>query len=88
MKSSWIGIGFSHHSVPSLSNTATRSSTGTAADLSTNSTIVCLVGPSCQLSSNSSRTADNPFGPDTATDNRSHTTSNPPTPGPVITPDV
>ena len=29
MKSSWIGIGFSHHSVPSLSNTATRSSTGT-----------------------------------------------------------
>ena len=30
MKSSWIGIGFSHHSVPSLSNTATRSSTGTA----------------------------------------------------------
>ena len=29
MKSSWIGIGFSHHSVPSLSKTATRSSTGT-----------------------------------------------------------
>src|SRR5215207_2312413 len=32
MKSSWIGIGFSHHSVPSLSNTAMRSSTGTACD--------------------------------------------------------
>ena len=31
MKSSWIGIGFSHHKVPSLSNTATRSSGGTAA---------------------------------------------------------
>jgi hypothetical protein len=30
MKSSWIGIGFSHHSVPSLSNTATRSGGGTA----------------------------------------------------------
>ena len=29
MKSSWIGIGFSHHSVPSLSNTAIRSSAGT-----------------------------------------------------------
>ena len=29
MKASWIGIGFSHHSVPSLSKTATRSSTGT-----------------------------------------------------------
>src|SRR5215218_7349416 len=29
MKSSWIGIGFSHHSVPSLSKTATRSATGT-----------------------------------------------------------
>ena len=28
MKSSWIGIGFSHHSVPSLSNAATRSATG------------------------------------------------------------
>ena len=45
MKSSWIGIGFSHHNVPSLSKTATRSSTGTVADpsapqvRSTNSTI-------------------------------------------------
>jgi len=28
MKSSWIGIGFSDHSVPSLSNVATRSSGG------------------------------------------------------------
>ena len=52
MKSSWIGIGFSHHRVPSLSNTATRSSTGTAADppspdaRSTKSMMACLVGPS------------------------------------------
>ena len=30
MKSSWMGIGFSHHSVPSLSKTAIRSSGGTA----------------------------------------------------------
>jgi hypothetical protein len=29
MKPSSIGIGFSHHSVPSLSNTATRSAGGT-----------------------------------------------------------
>ncbi len=51
MKSSWIGIGFSHHSVPSLSNTATRSSTGTASDTvrSTNSTIACFAAPSFQL---------------------------------------
>src|SRR5438874_2360900 len=51
MKSSWIGIGFSHHNVPSLSNTATRSSTGTASGPSphtrpTNSTIACLTAPS------------------------------------------
>ena len=32
MKSSWIGIGFSHHSVPSLSKTAMRSSTGTGSE--------------------------------------------------------
>src|SRR5438034_4363489 len=53
MKSSWIGIGFSHHSVPSLSNTATRSSTGTAFDTvrSTNSTSASLAGPSLQLAS-------------------------------------
>ena len=60
MKSSWIGIGFSHHRVPSLSNTATRSSTGTAAIrprrtyAATKSTIACLVGPSRQLDSNPS----------------------------------
>ena len=29
MKSAWIGIGFSHQRVPSLSKTATRFSTGT-----------------------------------------------------------
>ena len=29
MNASWIGIGFSHHNVPSLSNVATRSSFGT-----------------------------------------------------------
>src|SRR4029078_6736773 len=40
MKSAWIGICFSHHSVPSLSKTATRSSTGTPSERvrSTNST--------------------------------------------------
>ena len=60
MKSSWIGIGFSHHNVPSLSNTATRSSTGTATDpssphtRSTNATIASLVGPSFQLDNRSS----------------------------------
>ena len=32
MKSAWIGIGFSHQSVPSLSKTATRSSTGTGSE--------------------------------------------------------
>ncbi len=31
MKSSWIGIGFSHHKVPSLSKVAIRSATGTQA---------------------------------------------------------
>jgi hypothetical protein len=62
MKSSWIGIGFSHHKVPSLSKTATRSSIGTVADpsapqiRSTNSTIACLVGPSRQPDSNSAFT--------------------------------
>ena len=55
MKSIWIGTGFSHHSVPSLSNTATRSSTGTGSDPSwpvvaeTKSRIACLAGPSRQL---------------------------------------
>src|SRR5437899_578523 len=51
MKSAWIGIGFSHHSVPSLSNTATRSSTGTSSDTvrSTNSTIAFFAVPAFQL---------------------------------------
>src|SRR4051794_5751519 len=53
MKSAWIGIGFSHHRVPSLSNTATRSSRGTSSATvrSTKSTIAFLAGPSIQLSS-------------------------------------
>src|SRR4051794_40279879 len=53
MKSSWIGIGFSHHSVPSLSNTATRSSAGTPSAMvcSTNSTIVLRATPSRHLDS-------------------------------------
>src|SRR3954451_21811331 len=57
MKSSWIGIGFSHHRVPSLSTTATRSSTGTLLEpcwphvRSTNWMIACLAGPSFQLAS-------------------------------------
>src|SRR3954454_6900805 len=43
-------MGFSHHSVPSLSNTATRSSTGTSDTVrSTNSTIPRLAAPSFQL---------------------------------------
>ena len=55
MKSSWIGIGFSVHSVPSLSKTATRSSIGTGSDPSapvtraTKSAIAFLAGPSRQL---------------------------------------
>ena len=55
MKSSWIGIGFSHQSVPSLSNTAKRSSTGTGSrpspplTRSTNATIARFAGPSRQL---------------------------------------
>jgi hypothetical protein len=51
MKSAWIGSGFSHHSVPSLSNTATRSSCGTASATvrSTNATIAFRVAPSFQL---------------------------------------
>ena len=51
MKSSWMYIGFSHHSVPSLSKTATRASrrnviraTGRA-DPPTKSTIAAFVGP-------------------------------------------
>jgi len=53
MKSAWIGTGFSHHNVPSLSKTATRSSKGTASDTvrSTNSTTARFVAPSFQLAS-------------------------------------
>src|SRR5215212_11063104 len=57
MKSAWIGTGFSHQSVPSLSNTATRSSAGTGSDPSvpvvaaTNRRIASLAGPSRQLAS-------------------------------------
>ncbi len=53
MKSAWIGIGFSHHKVPSLSKTATRSPAGTPADSvrSVNSTTACLAVPSFQLAS-------------------------------------
>src|SRR3954468_23796418 len=57
MKSIWIGTGFSHHSVPSLSKTATRSSTGTGSDPSwplvfaTNSKIAFFAGPSRQVPS-------------------------------------
>jgi hypothetical protein len=67
MKSSWIGIGFSHHKVPSLSNTATRSSTGTASDPSsphvrrTKSMIDLFVAPSRQLG-NTSATIRRPSG--------------------------
>ena len=59
MKSSWIGIGFSHHKVPSLSNTATRSSTGTPSDSfsphvrRTKSMIACFVAPSRHYGSTS-----------------------------------
>ena len=69
MKSSWIGIGFSHHSVPSLSNTATRSSTGTASDPSsphvrrTKSMIACFAGPSRQLGSTSATIRRLPVAP-------------------------
>jgi hypothetical protein len=52
MKSAWIGIGFSHHKVPSLSKTATRSPAGTPADTvrSVNSTTARLAALSRQLS--------------------------------------
>src|SRR5271166_4214199 len=53
MKSAWIDIGFSHHKVPSLSKTATRSPAGTPSDTvrSTNSTTARLAAPSFQLAS-------------------------------------
>ena len=56
MKSSWIGIGFSHHSVPSLSNTATRSSTGTSWPLTaaTKSRMACFRGAVAPSSTESS----------------------------------
>ncbi len=55
MKSSWIGIGFSHHRVPSLSNTAMRSSGATSrAVFSTKSTIALLESPSFHKESGSS----------------------------------
>src|SRR5262249_27235926 len=53
MKPSWIGIGFSHHSVPSLSKVAMRSATGTRSGPSvvtreTKSMIAWRVGVSFQ----------------------------------------
>src|SRR3954470_12232431 len=51
MKSIWIGIGFSHQSVPPLSNTATRSSAGTSSAAATKSRTACFAGPSVQLAS-------------------------------------
>ena len=56
MKSAWIGSGFSHQSVPSLSKTATRSDGGTpSADTrSTKSSTAALASPSFQEASGSS----------------------------------
>ena len=53
MKSAWIGIGFSHHKVPSLSKTAIRSAGDTPADTvgSANSTTARLAAPSIHLAS-------------------------------------
>jgi hypothetical protein len=57
MKPSSIGIGFSHHRVPSLSNPATRSAGGTnsgdpsAVTRPTNSRMAAAAGPSFQLAS-------------------------------------
>ena len=47
MKSAWIGSGFSHQSVPSLSKTATRSDDGTpsAVTRSTKSSTACFGSP-------------------------------------------
>ena len=55
MKSAWIGSGFSHQSVPSLSKTATRSSGGSpSADTrSTKSSTASLAAPSFQDASGS-----------------------------------
>src|SRR4051812_20948985 len=52
MKSAWMGSGCSHHSVPSLSKTATRSATGTSSRVrATNSTMAWRAGPSDQEAS-------------------------------------
>ena len=61
MKSSWMGIGFSHHRVPSLSNVAMRSDGGTKCGPSsvterTKSRIASLLVPFLQLPSTSSFT--------------------------------
>ena len=59
MKSSWIGMGFSHHSVPSLSKTATRAAGGSAwaelslETLSTKSRMASLAAPARQLGNGS-----------------------------------
>jgi hypothetical protein len=64
MKSSWMGMGFSHHRVPSLSKTATRSSGGTASlppgevTDSTKARMACLLAPSRQLGSGSRGSAE------------------------------
>ena len=67
MKFSWIGIGFSHHSVPSLSNTATRSTTGNPAPAavvcSTNLRIASLAPPGCQLNNGSRMTTSRNLTP-------------------------
>ena len=70
MKSAWIGIGFSHHSVPSLSNVAMRSSTGHlgdgALDELDDRPLRGAVAPACQRLchgpklGSSRRTADRP----------------------------
>ena len=63
MNPSWTGSGFSHHSVPSLSNVAIRSATGTKSGppavvtRSTKSRIAARAGVSFQDASGSSGTA-------------------------------
>ena len=66
MNASWIGIGFSHHSVPSLSHVAMRASGGTwsgpsPVTRSTNSMIAALVGVSRHDASRSSDVADDAY---------------------------
>src|SRR5664279_175514 len=68
MKSSCTGMGFSHHSVPSLSNTATLSSTGTALAVpspqvcSTKLMMLAFVWPSFQLDNGSSENGSSENG--------------------------